>query len=822
MTKASYPIIGMSCASCAQTIERAVSGMDAVDEANVNLATEKLTVSYDDKRLSPKDIAAEVADAGYQLELAEEKETFAITGMSCASCAQTIEKAVSDLDGVETANVNLATEEMQVAYDSDHLTSHDIVQAVEAAGYQAQTKSTVKREDKKERKDAQIKHLWRRFVGSAIFAVPLLYLAMGDMVGLPVPSALDPMAHPLAFALTQLVLVLPVIVLNHEFFTTGFKALFKGHPNMDSLVALGTSAAVLYSLFSTWKISQGDASYAMRLYYESAGVILTLITLGRYFENVSKGKTSEAIQKLMDLAPDTARLVREDGQVVEVGVDELQPGDILQVRPGEKIPVDGEIIKGQSAVDESMITGESMPVDKKVGDSVVGASINSNGSFQMKASKVGEDTSLAQIVRLVEEAQGSKAPIARMADKVSGVFVPIVIVLAILSALAWWLIGGESWNFAITILVSVLIIACPCALGLATPTAIMVGTGKGAENGVLFKSGDALETAQEVTTIVFDKTGTITEGKPVLTDLETYSDLSQEEVLRLSASAEQGSEHPLAQAIIEGAQEANLVLEDTENFEALSGRGIHVRLAEHDIFLGNAKLMADQGIAIGEAQAQMDRLAAEGKTPMLLGRDQELLGLVAVADTVKSDSQAAIDALHEMGLKVVMLTGDNRRTAEAIGRQVGIDQVISEVLPEDKTREVAKLQGQDHKVAMVGDGINDAPALAQADVGIAIGSGTDVAIESADIVLMRSSLLDVPTSIELSRATIKNIKENLFWAFAYNVLGIPVAMGLLHIFGGPLLNPMIAGAAMSFSSISVLLNALRLKRFKPSNQEVKA
>ncbi|MDK6940082.1 heavy metal translocating P-type ATPase [Aerococcus sp. UMB8487] len=821
MTKASYPITGMSCASCAQTIERAVSGMDAVDEANVNLATEKLTVTYDEGRLSPQDIAEEVEEAGYHLELAEEKETFAITGMSCASCAQTIEKAVSALDGVEAANVNLATEEMQVAYDRDQVASQDIVQAVEESGYQAQTKSTVKRADKKEQKDAQIQGLWRRFVWSAIFAVPLLYLAMGDMVGLPIPSALDPMAHPLAFAFTQLALVLPVLILNREFFTTGYKALFKGHPNMDSLVALGTSAAVLYSLFSTWKISQGDASYAMRLYYESAGVILTLITLGRYFENVSKGKTSEAIQKLMDLAPETARLVR-DGQVVEVGVDQLQPGDILQVRPGDKIPVDGEIIKGQSAVDESMITGESMPVDKKVGDSVVGASINSNGSFQMKASKVGEDTSLAQIVRLVEEAQGSKAPIARLADKVSGVFVPVVIVLAVVSALAWWLIGGESWNFAITILVSVLIIACPCALGLGTPTAIMVGTGKGAENGVLFKSGDALETAQEVTTIVFDKTGTITEGKPVLTDLETYSELSSEEVLRLSASAEQGSEHPLAQAIIEGAQDANLDLEESDDFEALSGRGIRVRLSGQSLYLGNAQLMADQGIDIKVAEEQMDRLAAEGKTPMLLGRDRELLGLVAVADTVKEDSQAAIQALHEMGLKVVMLTGDNRRTAEAIGRQVGIDQVISEVLPEDKARQVAKLQDQDHKVAMVGDGINDAPALAQADVGIAIGSGTDVAIESADIVLMQSSLLDVPTSIELSRATIKNIKENLFWAFAYNVLGIPVAMGLLHIFGGPLLNPMIAGAAMSFSSISVLLNALRLKGFKPSSQEVKA
>lgn len=553
------------------------------------------------------------------------------------------------------------------------------------------------------------------------------------------------------------------------------------------------------------------------LYFESAGVILALITLGKYLEAVSKGKTSEAIKKLMGLAPKTARIFK-DNQEIEIPIEQVQTGDIVIVRPGDKIPVDGKIISGNSAVDESMITGESIPVEKHEGDKVIGASINKNGSFRFEATKVGKDTTLAQIIKLVEDAQGSKAPIAKLADQVSGVFVPIVIVLAILSGLLWYFLGQESWVFALSITISVLVIACPCALGLATPTAIMVGTGKGAENGVLIKSGDALETTQKVETIVFDKTGTITEGKPIVTDVLTYHEYSENDVLALAASAETGSEHPLGEAIVEGAKERQLTLKEVTDFEAIPGHGIQVTVDGQKLLLGNQKLMRENTIDLLSAVTDSDRLASEGKTPMFIASEQQLIGIVAVADTIKENSLAAIDKLHRMGIQVAMITGDNKRTAEAIAKQVGIDRVFSEVLPEDKANEVKKLQEEGLHVAMVGDGINDAPALAQADVGIAIGSGTDVAIESADIVLMRSDLMDVPTAIELSRATIKNIKENLFWAFAYNVLGIPVAMGVLHIFGGPLLNPMIAGAAMSFSSVSVLLNALRLRRFKPKKK----
>lgn len=668
----------------------------------------------------------------------------------------------------------------------------------------------------REKKQKHIAEMWQRFWISAVFTVPLLYIAMGHMVGLPLPDFLNPMTHATTFAMVQLILTLPVLYVGREFFTVGFKALFKGHPNMFSLVALGTSAAFVYSLYGTVMIFLGDTSFTMALYYESAGVILTLITLGKYFEAVSKGKTSDAIKKLMGLAPKTAHILR-DGAEIEVPVDAVQLDDIVIVRPGDKIPVDGVIVSGSSSVDEAMLTGESLPVEKKVGDAVIGASINKNGSFQFKATKVGKETALAQIIQLVEDAQGSKAPIAQLADKISGVFVPIVIGLAVLSGLAWFFLGQESWIFALTITISVLVIACPCALGLATPTAIMVGTGKGAENGVLIKSGDALETTHKIQTIVFDKTGTITEGKPVVTDiLVADSALSEAELLTLAASAEQGSEHPLGEAIVGAAKERQLPLAEGSDFSAIPGHGIRVTVNERVLLLGNIKLMKEEAIELSTFVQQADRLAEEGKTPMFVAKDGSFAGIIAVADTVKDSSQTAIARLHKMGIEAVMITGDNKRTAEAIAKQVGIDRVLSEVLPEDKALEVKKLQAEGKKVAMVGDGINDAPALAQADVGIAIGSGTDVAMESADIVLMRSDLMDVPTAVELSKATIKNIKENLFWAFAYNTLGIPVAMGVLHLFGGPLLSPMIAAAAMSFSSVSVLLNALRLKGFKPS------
>lgn len=747
-----------------------------------------------------------------------ESKTFDIEGMSCASCAQTIEKAVNQLSGVQQAIVNLATEKLVVSYDDHQVTSAEIIKAVTDAGYQAteEVAAGATADQDREKKQKHIAEMWQRFWISAVFTVPLLYIAMGHMVGLPLPDLLNPMTHATTFAMVQLILTLPVLYVGREFFTVGFKALFKGHPNMFSLVALGTSAAFVYSLYGTVMIFLGDTSFTMALYYESAGVILTLITLGKYFEAVSKGKTSDAIKKLMGLAPKTAHILR-DGAEIEVPVDAVQLDDIVIVRPGDKIPVDGVIVSGSSSVDEAMLTGESLPVEKKVGDAVIGASINKNGSFQFKATKVGKETALAQIIQLVEDAQGSKAPIAQLADKISGVFVPIVIGLAVLSGLAWFFLGQESWIFALTITISVLVIACPCALGLATPTAIMVGTGKGAENGVLIKSGDALETTHKIQTIVFDKTGTITEGKPVVTDiLVADSALSEAELLTLAASAEQGSEHPLGEAIVGAAKERQLPLAEGSDFSAIPGHGIRVTINERVLLLGNIKLMKEEGIELSTFVQQADRLAEEGKTPMFVAKDGSFAGIIAVADTVKDSSQTAIARLHKMGIEAVMITGDNKRTAEAIAKQVGIDRVLSEVLPEDKALEVKKLQAEGKKVAMVGDGINDAPALAQADVGIAIGSGTDVAMESADIVLMRSDLMDVPTAVELSKATIKNIKENLFWAFAYNTLGIPVAMGVLHLFGGPLLSPMIAAAAMSFSSVSVLLNALRLKGFKPS------
>ncbi|MFR3286058.1 MAG: heavy metal translocating P-type ATPase, partial [Enterococcus casseliflavus] len=736
---------------------------------------------------------------------------------TCASCAQTVEKAVQKLAGVEQASVNLATEKLTVSYQQDQVTAAKIAAAVKEAGYDAQLPTASA--DKADSKQAEIRALWQRFWLSALFTIPLFYLTMGEMIGLPIPGFLDPMAYPVNFVTTQLLLVLPVMVLGRAFYIAGFKALWKGHPNMDSLVALGTSAAFFYSIYGTVMVYLGTTHYAMHLYYETAAVILALVTLGKYLESVSKGKTSEAIKKLLDLAPKKARVLRGSGnqvEEVEVGIEEVAAGDILVVRPGEKIPVDGIVTQGRSAIDESMITGESLPIEKQVGDRVIGASINKNGSFQYEATNVGEDSTLAQIIQLVENAQGSKAPIARMADKVSGVFVPIVMVLAVFAGLAWFFLGQETWIFSLTITISVLVIACPCALGLATPTAIMVGAGKGAENGVLIKSGDALETARNVTTIVFDKTGTITEGKPVVTDLLPAGNHTPTELLQLAASVEKGSEHPLGEAIVIEARTQALALQEVDGFEAIPGHGIQGTIAGSPVLLGNQKWLEKQNVAIDGLIEQAQQLAHEGKTPMYVAKDGEAIGIIAVADTIKESSRKAIERLHQMGLYVAMITGDNARTAQAIAKQVGIDEVISDVLPEDKAAKVAGLQAKGQKVAMVGDGINDAPALAQADVGIAIGSGTDVAIESADIVLMRSDLMDVPSAIELSRATIKNIKENLFWAFAYNVLGIPVAMGVLHLFGGPLLNPMIAGAAMSFSSVSVLLNALRLKRFQPS------
>lgn len=746
--------------------------------------------------------------------MSKQKE-YIIEGMSCASCAMTVENAVSKMPGVDKASVNLATEIMTVEAN-DSVTPEDIAKVVDGVGYGARPRGKSveeELEEKNEKKEAHLREMKRNLTISAIFAVPLLFIAMADMVGIPMPAFLSPMQSPVSYALIQLALVLPIIWLGRRFFVDGFKALSKGHPNMDSLVALGTSAAFLYSLYGTYHVLEGHAHFAMNLYYESAGVILTLITLGKYFEGVSKGKTSMAIQTLVGLAPKMATVLR-DGQEVEVPVEEVQVGDLIRVKPGEKVPVDGVVTEGNSTVDESMLTGESIPVSKAVGDEVIGASLNKTGSFILKATKIGKDTALSQIIQLVEQAQGSKAPIAKLADKVSGVFVPIVIVLALVSGLAWYFLGQESWVFALTITISVLVIACPCALGLATPTAIMVGTGKGAENGILLKSGEALEEANHVNMVVFDKTGTITNGTPVVTDVVTADSTDADALIRLAASLEVASEHPLGEAIVAKAKEQGAALEEVTNFEAIPGFGIKGHVGETLVFLGNEKWMRENGLVNVEMNDKANRFAEQGKTPLYIGYNDAVQGLIVVADTVKESSARAIQTLHEMGIQVAMMTGDHERTAQAIAAEVGIDRVFSEVLPQDKANYVSKLQEEGYIVAMVGDGINDAPALAQAQVGIAIGTGTDVAIESADAVLMKSDLMDVPAMLKLSRATIRNIKENLFWAFAYNVIGIPFAMGVLHLFGGPLLNPMIAGAAMSFSSVSVVLNALRLKRWK--------
>ena len=807
-----FKIGGMTCSACANRIEKVVSKMDGVKEANVNFATETLTVNYDDKIITKAEIEQKVEKIGYKVEKNIQSHTYKIEGMTCSACASRVEKVTNKMPGVENAVVNFATEKLSVSYDADSVSFGDIKAKVEKAGYKLIREDEQKVEEKKKKLDEKGKLLWRLIL-SLIFAVPLLTITMGHMVGMPLPKIIDPMMNPLNFAIIQLVLTIPVMIIGYKFYYIGYKNLFKLSPNMDSLIAIGTSAAFIYSLYGTYKIYTGDGSYAMSLYYEAAVTILALITLGKYLEAISKGKTSQAIKKLMGLAPKTATIVR-NGKELVIPIDEVIVGDIVIVKPGEKLPVDGEVIEGATAVDEAMLTGESIPVEKTVGSKVIGASINKTGFIKYKATKVGKDTALSQIIKLVEDAQGAKAPIAKMADIIASYFVPIVIGLAILASIGW-LIAGESGVFALTIFISVLVIACPCALGLATPTAIMVGTGKGAEYGVLIKGGEALEVTHQIDTIVFDKTGTITEGKPVVTDIITTT-ISEDELLSIAASSEKGSEHPLGEAIVKGAEERNIKFKEISNFKAIPGHGIQVEIEGKVILLGNKKLMTENSIEIGDLGVKSDKLANEGKTPMYIAINNKLEGIIAVADTVKPSSKEAIENLHKMGIKVAMITGDNKKTADAIAKQVGIDIVLAEVLPEDKANEVKKLQEKGSKVAMVGDGINDAPALAQADIGIAIGTGTDVAIESANIVLMKGDLKDVATAIKLSKATIRNIKQNLFWAFGYNVLGIPVAMGVLHIFGGPLLNPMIGAAAMSLSSVSVLTNALRLRGFNPN------
>ncbi len=739
-----------------------------------------------------------------------------VVGMTCAACSARIERVVGKIEGVESVSVNLATEVLNCDFDQNATDVEAVRLAVVKAGYQwAELAKKGAVDEDKIRKEKEIKTLWTKFIVSAVFAIPLLYIAMGTMISwinAPVPALIEPMSYPLNFAFIQILLVIPILIAGHRFYYVGYRAIWLRSPNMDSLIAIGTTAAVTYSIFGTIEIALGNLSYVENLYFESAGVIITLILLGKSLEAVSKGRTSEAIKKLMGLTPKTAIVIKNKIEM-EIPIEEVIPGDIILVKPGTKIPVDGVVVEGLTAIDEAMLTGESLPVEKRAGDKVYAASINKNGVIQFKATKVGSDTALAQIIKLVEDAQGSKAPIAQIADVVSGYFVPVVFIIAVI-AFAAWMLSGQSLAFSLKIFITILVIACPCALGLATPTAIMVGTGKGAENGILIKSGGALELTHKIQTIVFDKTGTITEGKPEVTDVIFFQGFQRERLLQLAASAEKGSEHPLADAIVRGAQKEDIELLAGSDFEAIPGQGIRVTIESRRVFIGNVKLMEEQGIEAKDANAEADRLAEEGKTPMYVAVDQTLAGLIAVADVVKSNSAKAISKLNAMGIEVVMITGDNSRTAQAIATQVGITRVLAEVLPQDKSNEVKKLQAGGKIVAMVGDGINDAPALAQADIGIAIGSGTDVAMESADIVLMHSDLMDVPTAIKLSKDTIRNIKQNLFWAFAYNVTGIPVAAGVLFLFGGPLLTPMFAAAAMSLSSVSVLSNALRLKRFK--------
>ena len=752
------------------------------------------------------------------------KQTFNVSGMTCSACSAHVEKAVCRLEGVAEVNVSLLTNSMQVTYDEDAASSEAIIAAVKNSGYGAslpQAAGTaapaVRQEDVMAGELAQMKH---RMVWSFAFLIPLFYISMGHMMGAPLPGFLTGTDNALAFAFTQLLLTLPIMYLNDKYYKVGFKTLFRGAPNMDSLIAVGSMAAVAYGVFAIYQIGfglghgDGDlvAKYHMDLYFESAGMILTLITLGKFLETRSKGKTSQAITRLMDLAPKTARVLREGGEM-EIPVEEVLVGDRIVVRPGQAIPVDGTVVEGASAVDESALTGESLPVDKGPGDKVAAASINKSGSFVFEATRVGQDTTLAQMIRLVEEASSSKAPIAKLADKVAGVFVPVVMVIAAVTALVW-LAVTRSPEQALTAGVAVLVISCPCALGLATPVAIMVGTGKGAENGILVKSAEALETLHAIDTVVLDKTGTLTQGRPQVTDILPAGGVTESALLGLAACLEAPSEHPLGAAIVEEAGARGLPRQPVERFAAVHGRGVEAVLGGRRCLAGNRAMMEEAGVDLSAWEDRAQALAAQGKTPLYFAKDTSLLGLIAVADTPKPTSRDAVAAFRSLGIDVIMLTGDNRRTAGAIGAQLGVTEVMAEVLPQDKERKVSELQSQGRKVAMVGDGINDAPALARADVGLAIGAGTDVAIESADIVLMKSDLLDAAAAVELSRATIRNIKENLFWAFFYNSLGIPLAAGVFFPLLGWQLNPMFAAAAMSLSSVCVVSNALRLRFFK--------
>ena len=827
LQKSVFRIKGMHCAACSSRVEKAVGALEGVENASVNLATEQLQVSWDANRLKQEDIISTVRNTGYEIEPPRDKSEIelAIEGMHCAACSSMVEKAIGNLPGVTEASVNLATERARLQIDPDQIKVSEIQDAVAQAGYKA---TPVEKEDAGSASpdlemQQRVADLKKRLIYCLAFSIPLFLISMSELLWIPMPSALAPESAPLNHALVQFLLTLPVIWIGRFFYIQGIPGLLRFAPDMDTLIAVGTGAAFVYSTWNFAGIILGmdPVAKAGDLYFDSAAVIITLITLGRFLENRSKSKTTEAVRQLLQLSPDKATLIKED-QLLEVEVKEITPGDVLLVRPGERIPVDGEVLEGNSSIDESMLTGESIPVNKQQGDFVVGGSYNTQGSLRMKASRVGEDTVLAQIVALVREAQGSKAPIASLADKVSLYFVPIVIGVAIVAGLGWFILGQMGVAFSLRIFVAVMVIACPCALGLATPTAIMVGTGRGAQLGILIKSGRALEIAEQVRTIVFDKTGTLTRGEPELTDiemLESGQNRTREDILPLIGAVELESEHPLARAVVSGVQSEGVKVEHhgVQNFHSVPGKGVMADINGHKLLVGNLEFMQEKGLSGLQdkyLQSRLQELAAQGKTPLLAALEGVPVMLLAVADQIKPGVREVISGLKQKGMNIFMLTGDNERTARAVAVTVGIDNVIPNVLPEKKAEKIKELQSQGLKVAMVGDGINDAPALASADLGISLGTGIDVAIEAGDIVLMSGDVSGVSKAISLSRATVGNIKQNLFWAFFYNSLGIPVAAGVLFIFGGPTLNPMIAAGAMAMSSVSVVSNALRLRNFQ--------
>ncbi|WP_272699051.1 heavy metal translocating P-type ATPase [Desulfovibrio sp. Fe33] len=831
MKKITAQVKGMHCAACSARIEKVVGKMDGVDNVSVNLAAETMDLSYDPAAVTTEEVGERIKGLGFEAEFREIPETEAgglssldldLGGMHCAACSARIERVVGGLDGVSSASVNLAAETGNFVFDPSLVSRREIREAISGAGFSSEVRSEEAGLFEKRRHEAEqrLNAQKRALIPAFCFALPLLVLSMGHMWGMPLPAFLDPMHSPATFALVQLLLTLPVVWSGRNFYLQGIPALLRGGPNMDSLVAMGTGAAFLYSLWNTVALlfNLGDPHVlAMDLYYESAAVLIAMISLGKYFEARSKLKTSDAIRALMQLAPDTATLVR-DGVQVSIPLDEVEPGDLLLIRPGERIPVDGTVTEGRSSVDESMLTGEPMPVGKQPGDTVAGGTLNASGALTMRADRVGSDTVLARIIRLVQEAQGSKAPIASLADRISYYFVPAVMLTALAAGLAWYFIGQAGLPFSLRVFVAVMVIACPCAMGLATPMSIMVSAGRGAQLGVLIKSGRALEEAGSLDTVIFDKTGTLTHGRPELAAITMVrGTMAQTEAVYLAAAAESRSEHPLARAIVRYAEEKNLDYPAPDDFEAIPGKGLKAKIGYREVMIGNWALMQEHGLGFGEdgfAEEAVGHYENQGATVVYFASENKLNALFAIADEMRDETPEVVAALKKAGITPVMLTGDSQVNAGVIAERAGIDKVIAGVLPDRKAEEVARLQADGRKVAMVGDGINDAPALARADIGIAMGSGIDVAVESGDVVLMHSDLKAILTALNLSKATMRNIKENLFWAFAFNVIGIPVAAGVLHIFGGPTLNPMIAGTAMAMSSVTVVTNALRLRFFK--------